>query len=100
MIPNWMVFAGSMMGVGTVVAGVSQLPPLTEGRLPPSVAPYGVESAPTDTRLYCRDTLTGVDCACFAQKADEILESPYQPVQGLTYADRWELARDQAESGC
>lgn len=106
MSPAWMssrpvLYAASLVTVGLLVMGVQMFPPLTQGGLPRSgPPPVGAEAAPADPAAWCRSTLTGVNCACFAQKAAEVMSAPHAPVQGMVYADRWELARAQASRSC
>ncbi|WP_417208123.1 hypothetical protein [Antarctobacter sp.] len=98
---KWITYAAILGTVALLVAGVSTLPPLTEGGLPRSgPPPYGAASAPADPEAFCRATLEGVNCACFAQKAGEVMSAPHKPVQGLAYANRWDLARAQAGESC
>lgn len=100
MVPRWMMVSGSLAVIAILVSGIQLLPPLTEGGLPRSVPPYGAESAPDDPEAWCRANLPGVNCACFAQKAGEVMSEPHEPIPGMAYANRWELARTQAGDGC
>lgn len=98
---KWITYAAILATVALLVAGVSTLPPLTEGGLTPSgPPPYGAASAPADPAAFCRATLSGVNCACFAQKTAEVMSAPHKPVPGMAYADRWDLARAQAGESC
>lgn len=91
----------SLVVIALLFFGVRVFPPLTQGGLPRSgPPPVGAEAAPADPAAWCRATLSGVNCACFAQKAQEVMSAPHRPVSGLVYADRWELAREQARDSC
>ncbi|MGP6088013.1 hypothetical protein [Antarctobacter jejuensis] len=93
-------YGAGLLVIAGLVAGVQAFPPLTEGGLARSVHPVVASGAAADPAAYCRENLSGVNCACFAQKAGEVLSKPYDPIQGLSYADRWDLARGQAGDSC
>lgn len=93
-------YGAGLLVIGGLVVGVQAFPPLTEGGLARTVDPYIAASAPKDPAAYCRQNLSGVDCACFAAKAGEVLSKPHEPIQGFSYADRWQLARGQAGESC
>lgn len=95
-----LVLATSFLVIAILVGLVRLVPPLTEGGLPKSAAPHILATAPANRADYCQSTLSGVDCACFLNKADEVLNAPREPVQGMAYADRWDLARHQAIQSC
>lgn len=98
---RWLTYAAILSTVAVLVAGVSTLPPLTQGGLPRGGTPVvNAASAPADPAAFCRETLDGVNCACFAKKAGEVMSAPHDPVPGLAYADRWDLARSQAGDSC
>lgn len=98
---KWITYVAILATVALLVAGVSTLPPLTQGGLTRSgPPPYGAASAPADPAAFCRANMTGVNCACFAQKTAEVMNAPHKPVRGLVYADRWDLARAQAGESC
>ncbi|MBV7393934.1 hypothetical protein [Mameliella sediminis] len=98
---RWFTYAAVLASVALLVAGVNRLPPLTQGGLPRTGSPPpGLATAPADPALWCRSNLTDVDCACFAQKAGEVMSTAHEPVQGMAYANRWDLARAQAGQSC
>ncbi|MBW4983095.1 hypothetical protein KZZ07_11135 [Mameliella sp. CS4] len=98
---RWITAATVLATVALLVVGVNQLPPLTQGGLPRSgPPPFGAVSAPADPAAWCRANLSDVNCGCFAQKADEVMSAPHERLQGLSYANRWDLARAQAGAGC
>ncbi len=93
-------YGAGLLVIAGLVAGVQAFPPLTEGGLSRTVHPFIAASAPEDPAAFCRKNLSGVNCACFAAKAGEVLSKPHEPIQGLSYSDRWELARGQAGESC
>lgn len=98
---RWITAAMALATVALLVAGVNQLPPLTQGGLPRSgPPPRGAASAPADPIAWCRANLPDVNCGCFAQKADEVMSAPHDPLPGAAYMNRWDLARAQAGKGC
>ncbi|MBV6636178.1 MAG: hypothetical protein KI788_09765 [Mameliella sp.] len=98
---RWITAATVLATVALLVVGVNQLPPLTEGGLPRSgPPPFGAASAPADPVGWCRANLPGVDCGCFAQKADKVMNARHEPLQGVAYVNRWDLALAQADKGC
>lgn len=95
------IYAATLVAIALLVMGVRLFPPLTQGGLPRSgPPPVGAAAAPADPAAWCRETLSGVNCACFAQKATEVMNAPHNPVRGMVYADRWDLARAQASESC
>ncbi|MEN9062089.1 hypothetical protein [Ponticoccus litoralis] len=84
---------------GAAVGAVQFLPPLTAYE-----APLGRKDAQGRTVLdelsYCRATLPGVDCGCFAQKAVQIMAQDTPRIKGWTYADPRALALSQAADRC
>jgi hypothetical protein len=75
---------------------------------------HSADAAPADTaytptrgamsveagEAYCKGALRGVDCGCFARKASQFNLDTSKRAMGYSYADPWELARDQAVQGC
>ena len=51
-------------------------------------------------RSHCEAFGDGKDCACYAQTAGYIMSHKEPKVQGFHYADRRNLARNQAASNC
>ena len=51
-------------------------------------------------RSYCEAFNNGENCDCYAQTAGYILSHESPQVQGFQYADRKDLARNQAASDC
>lgn len=95
------IYVLSFVAIALLAMGVRVFPPLTQGGLPRSGSqPVGADAAPADPAAWCRATLSNVDCACFAKKATEVMNTPHDPVYGLVYADRWDLARAQATQSC
>lgn len=91
----------TLLVVGILVTGVSALPPLTQSSTPlENVSPFADAPDNSGPAQFCRANMADVNCACFAQKAQEVLSHPHDPVPGLVYADRWELARGQAGPSC
>lgn len=105
-----MVMAGDIammvkivIGGAIAVAVVSIFPPLTsyEPPKPTKTSRTMPPSALQDNGLsFCRETMQGVDCGCFAQKAGEVLGSARERAAGWTYVDQWDLARAQATESC
>ncbi|WGW05739.1 hypothetical protein [Tropicibacter oceani] len=91
------LFGGSLF-----VAGVSRVAPLTSWETPreikesPELSGFGSDGG----YGHCRAQLPGVDCACFSQKASQILAETNERALGWSYADRWDLARTQATAAC
>ncbi len=59
-----------------------------------------VQEKLTQERAHCEAFGDGADCACFAKTAGYILSHDQPEVYGFNYADRQDLARDQASSDC
>ncbi|WP_425098797.1 hypothetical protein [Tropicibacter sp. S64] len=89
-------------GGGVFVAGVAQFKPLTSWEAPADVRQSSSisEEAKDGGYAMCQQTLPGVDCSCFAQKASQVLMESRDRVRGWAYADQWELARVQATDSC
>ncbi|WP_298917664.1 hypothetical protein [uncultured Roseobacter sp.] len=49
---------------------------------------------------YCRSAQSGMDCACFARTAGQVMAYESPAVQGFVYVDKRELARSQAGVDC
>ena len=58
------------------------------------------EEVTSKERSHCEAFNNGEDCACYAQTAGYILSHNEPQVQGFHYADRKDLARNQAASNC
>lgn len=97
-------FALAALGIVSPLAIVSLFPPLTSFEAPVlSRAQTG--SAPASVLVdngfsYCSETMSEVDCACFAMKAGEILSKDRKRAIGWRYADPWKLAEGQASETC
>jgi hypothetical protein len=92
-----------VLGGAVSVAVISLFPPLTAWTPPQRTGPeQGVPRQVTQDNGFgfCRDTLPGADCACFARAAGEVLNGGALRAAGWDYADRWDLARAQATEEC
>ncbi|KUF12094.1 hypothetical protein [Pseudoponticoccus marisrubri] len=91
-----------ILGSGAVaLAVVNTLPPLTQGGggFDPLATP--VDRIPHESeRAFCEAELSGVDCACFAYVAQNVMTRDPDRAPGWRYADKWALARAQAEQNC
>ena len=114
---NLLTIAGVLAFSGAVVAGAQYLPPLTqpdadtfpEFRHYDQLKGKGVDLPRIKSNIpvtrgevanYCSNQLSGVDCGCFTRAAGAVLSDRKPEAQGWSYADKWELARNQAVSGC
>ncbi|WP_136439258.1 hypothetical protein [Pacificoceanicola onchidii] len=91
-----------LIGGPAFVIGVAQFKPLTSWE-PPADARQTAslpEVAKDGGYALCRETMPGVDCACFQQKATQVLQDDRPRVGGFRYADQWELAKAQASESC
>ena len=93
-----------IIGGALAIAGASVFPPLTAWEAP-AATQARARDVPAhvlkDNGLqWCRQSLPGVDCACFARKAGEVLTDGRDRAAGWSYADTWDLARDQAAGSC
>ncbi|EBA09998.1 hypothetical protein [Sagittula stellata] len=114
---NAIAIAITVVATGALVVGAQFIPPLTQ----PDAATFPefqqyrpldhdtpfIEARDAkgkrrlvDPGAYCRETLSGVDCACFAGKAHQVLANRNPRVSGWHYADDWELAVGQARDAC
>jgi len=92
-----------VFGGGVLVAGVQALPPLTSWESPVTQK-YGpvtdwLDGAPSEF-AYCQQRLPGIDCGCFADKAEQILRNNRPEVTGWSYANRMDLALNQTTNAC
>lgn len=114
---NAIAIAVTVLATATLVVGIQFMPPLTQ---PDPAAfpefqhyrPLGHDSLLIEAKdakgnrklvdpgAYCRETLSGVDCACFAGKAHQVLANRNPRVSGWRYANDWELAVGQARDAC
>ena len=58
------------------------------------------EEVTSKERSHCEVFNNGEDCACYAQTAGYIMSHEQPKIQGFQYADRKDLARNQAASNC
>ncbi|MFW2542200.1 hypothetical protein ACN2XU_06135 [Primorskyibacter sp. 2E107] len=90
------------LGGGLFVTAVAQFKPLTSWEAP--VDTLQTRSLPEAAKdggyAMCQASMPGVDCACFAQKATQVLMEDRPRASGWSYADQWELARAQASDSC
>jgi hypothetical protein len=92
-----------LLGGGVLVASVQLLPPLTSWEAPEArKAGQGTDwlDGAESEHAYCTARLPGVNCACFADKAGEILRDDSQRFAGWAYADKLDLALAQATDSC
>lgn len=86
-------------GVASVLAIGLMFPPLVAS------GPAGETGATYQAHIsneltYCQANFRNVNCGCFARIAAHILSEEGPRVRGFVYADRSDLARGQAGSGC
>ncbi|MEO9819801.1 MAG: hypothetical protein ABJ370_02000 [Paracoccaceae bacterium] len=88
-----------VFGVGTALVVGFSFPALTtRGGL--GTSQDIVEEVVGKERSHCQAFGDGADCACYAQTAGYIMSHEGPEVQGFQYADRKDLARNQAASDC
>ncbi|MBP0481699.1 hypothetical protein [Sagittula salina] len=114
---NAVMIGASLLFTGALVAGVQYLPPLTQPDAstfpefqqyrPVDGTPGLIEARDSGGRsvivnpgAYCQAELSGVDCGCFRETANQVLRSRKPRVSGWRYADDWELALAQAKASC
>lgn len=85
---------------GALVAAAHTLPPLTQPGSPINFKNGHDSAANFDPTEYCQNSMSGVNCACFAQKAAQVLAQDRERVSGFAYADQVDLAVAQGEDSC
>ena len=99
---EYITSCGILVASALLLVAVNRVPPLTE----PSGPFYQIQPArylPQDAvsgRSFCEETLTGVDCGCFAYRAALVLDASKRPLAGVTYENPWQLALEQASASC
>lgn len=91
-----------LLGGAALVLAVAQVNPLTSWEPPADARQTSSlpEVAKDGGYGLCRETMPGTDCACFRQKATQVLQENRPRVGGYVYADQWELAKWQARQSC
>lgn len=87
------------LGIAVVLGAGTLVPPLTTSRDWFAEDTPEMRSARREMS-YCQESLSNVDCACFASKAGHVLayDGPRLPATSLM--NRSELARGQATDAC
>ncbi len=86
-------------GVGVaLIVGSTFTPviPRGEGR----TGSLASEAHAAEQYAFCDDTLDGVDCACFAGRAGQVMSHEALEIRGAETINRTELARMQAMESC
>ena len=90
-----------LAGAGALVL-VFSFPALTtpEGPVGSGRSPEEVEAVLAQERDFCEAQPKSMDCRCFAGVAGTVLLDNEPRVPGATYADKTDLAREQAADKC
>ncbi|WP_299925679.1 hypothetical protein [uncultured Pelagimonas sp.] len=83
-----------------IVAGAQTLPALTEPSVSSSAVAKMAKRSAFRPRQFCAASMSGVDCACFEQKAAQILATKQERIWGWSYANQLDLAIEQGREGC
>ncbi|MEQ5868361.1 hypothetical protein J4E08_00445 [Sagittula sp. NFXS13] len=115
---NAIAIVAGLLFTGALVVGVQFMPPLTQADPEGFPAfqkyrPLGGDGqglieasngrgggAIIDPGQYCRETLSGVNCGCFREKAVQVLSARRPRAAGWHYANDWDLATSQAAADC
>ena len=92
------------IAVSVAVGLVSLAPPLTSsssgGLRTGALGGPQMTDQQASSASYCEANLSGVDCACFVNAAEQVLNHKTEHAIGWRYADPWELAKGQASEAC
>lgn len=88
--------------VPAAVYGAFSMPPLTTGGGGglAGVTREEYDQAVIEEYDFCRRTVSDTNCECYAHRSGIVMAYRATQVPGLTYADRQQLARDQAAQAC
>ncbi len=84
----------------SIVAGAQTLPALTEPSVSSTAVAYVAKRSAFQPRQFCAASMPGVDCACFEQKAAQVLAQKQERILGWSYANQLDLAIEQGRKGC
>ena len=87
------------LGVAAAMAVGFSSPKLTEAQPGTVESQELVELVQAETS-YCRNNMTDVDCACFAQKSSHVMDNQAPRVREVRYVRPQHLARSQAGTSC
>ncbi len=90
------------IAVPAAIYGAFSTPPLTTGGSDgfAGVTREEFDQAVSAEYNFCRRNATTENCQCFAYRSSTILTNKETRVRGVIYADKHQLARDQAEQAC
>lgn len=99
---NFLMILGICAAIAGATYGVFLFPALTTIDSEDPKRGERERSATTFKAEYehCRTRPEAVDCRCFAEVSETIQAHEREKVPGVQYANKEELARDQAADGC